>query len=240
MTVSFLCSWITASAFADPLLEKLDEQLATPFRHSTITLRVDSPRRSRQYLLEQWSDEQRSAVLISAPARHKGTKLLRQGEELWTRLPQLSGVERVAGHLLRRPVLGSDLSYFDLLSSPRLNTEYTVLETKEVPCPAEHKSTCIELILRSLDPNNSYPKRTITVLTEPMAMLTDLRFAQSGEAIKRFTYSNHRTIDGHNLPFLIEVTQPSRNSTTTLQVNSIDLTKTEPLTPQLQHRWLEL
>lgn len=231
-----LLGYLIGSAVAGhPLLESLDHELRTDHRQATIELSVRSKRRSRTYLLSQWAVDQNSAIELTAPSRNKGTRLLRRNDDLWTILPGLSSPERVSGHLLRRPLLGSDLSYADLLNSDKLADEYTVVAEKQIPCA---QGTCIALSLNAVSTDHSYPIRELIIHPSPLRLLEDQRFAQSGQAIKQFTYTDHRLHQGHIQPFQIDILTEAGRTSTTLKVKTLDL-QTPPSEHRFQHRWLE-
>ena len=59
-----------------------------------------------------------------APPRDRGTKMLKLGDQLWTYFPESDRTIRISGHMLRQSVMGSDLSYEDLMEDPRLGVLY--------------------------------------------------------------------------------------------------------------------
>ncbi len=45
-----------------------------------------------------------------SPSREAGTKMLKDGDKLWTYSPQTDRVIQISGHMLRQSVMGSDMS----------------------------------------------------------------------------------------------------------------------------------
>ena len=60
-----------------------------------------------------------------APPREKGTKMLKLGDQLWMYSPWTERTILISGHMLRQSVMGSDLSYEDMMEDPRLLNSYT-------------------------------------------------------------------------------------------------------------------
>ena len=54
----------------------------------------------------------------------EGLKCLKQGDNLWTYFPGTDRTVLIAGHLFRQSVMGSDLSYEDLMEDPKLKNLY--------------------------------------------------------------------------------------------------------------------
>ena len=58
------------------------------------------------------------------PPRDAGTKMLKLGGQLWTFSPSTDRTIQIAGHMLRQSVMGSDMSYEDLMEDPKLQNLY--------------------------------------------------------------------------------------------------------------------
>ena len=58
-----------------------------------------------------------------SPPREKGTKMLKLGDKLWTYSPQTDRVIQISGHMLRQSVMGSDMSYNDMMEDRPLIEE---------------------------------------------------------------------------------------------------------------------
>ena len=59
-----------------------------------------------------------------SPPRDRGTKMLKLQDQLWTYAPSTDRTILISGHMLRQSVMGSDLSYEDLLEDPALAAVY--------------------------------------------------------------------------------------------------------------------
>lgn len=60
-----------------------------------------------------------------APPREKGTRMLKLGNQLWMYSPMTERTIMISGHMLRQSVMGSDLSYEDMMEDPKLLNSYT-------------------------------------------------------------------------------------------------------------------
>ena len=96
---------------------------------------VNARGRERAYQMETWGrGEEDSAVVYLALARDKGTKMLKIADELWIYLPSLEREQKISGHMLRQGMMGSDLSYEDMMESRELLAAYdsTVTGSAEI------------------------------------------------------------------------------------------------------------
>jgi outer membrane lipoprotein-sorting protein len=115
------------------------------------------------------------------PPREKGTKMLKLEGQLWTYSPSSDRTILISGHMLRQPVMGSDLSYEDMMEDPRLS----VLYTATVAGREDHEGRpCWVLDLASRGEEIAYFRRKIWVDRERSVVLREERFAKSGKLLK--------------------------------------------------------
>src|SRR5512133_3906831 len=63
-------------------------------------------------------------LIQRAPASDKGTKMLKPAGQLWISSPSADRTIQISGHLLRQSVMGSDLSYEDMMDDRKLTDVY--------------------------------------------------------------------------------------------------------------------
>ncbi|OYT10740.1 MAG: outer membrane lipoprotein-sorting protein, partial [Bacteroidetes bacterium 4572_112] len=59
-----------------------------------------------------------------APAREKGTKMLKSDGYLWIYSPSTDRTIQLSGHMLKQSLMGSDLSYEDMMENRKLMDMY--------------------------------------------------------------------------------------------------------------------
>jgi outer membrane lipoprotein-sorting protein len=115
------------------------------------------------------------------PPRERGTKMLKIEDQLWTYTPSTDRTILISGHMLRQSVMGSDLSYEDLMEDTRLSDIYSAhILGKEVYSDRD----CWLLELTAKEPDVSYAVRKIWVDQERFVILKENRFAKSGKLLK--------------------------------------------------------
>ena len=67
---------------------------------------------------------ERSYSFYKAPPRERGTKMLKIGSKLWMYTPRTDRKILIAGHMLRQSMMGSDLSYEDMMEDKKLSHMY--------------------------------------------------------------------------------------------------------------------
>jgi outer membrane lipoprotein-sorting protein len=128
-----------------------------------------------------------------APPRERGVKMLKLGEQLWTYYPSTDRTIRISGHMLRQSVMGSDLSYEDLMEDPRLTDLYQA-EVVEEETIRERPCWILHLTARRQDV--AYHSRRIWVDKDRFVIMKEHRFAKSGKLLKTTEVIDVRLIDG--------------------------------------------
>jgi outer membrane lipoprotein-sorting protein len=115
------------------------------------------------------------------PPREQGTKMLKLGDQLWTYTPASDRTILIAGHMLRQSVMGSDLSYEDMMEDQRLVALYDAVVVGEERV-GDRPSWVLTLSSRGGD--IAYFTRKIWVDKERSVVLREERFAKSGKLLK--------------------------------------------------------
>lgn len=177
---------ISKSAFAGPqasaILKAIDDNQSSTTAVSTTSFTIHGARGSRTIKSRSWSKGSTASFTeYLAPAREKGTKMLKRGDQLWTFYPQADRIVKIAGHLLRRPVMGSDLSYEDFLEQGKLIELYNakVIGKEKL---GERSVWLLELTAKA--PSTAYQKRRLWVDSERHIPLKEERFAASGKLLR--------------------------------------------------------
>lgn len=164
------------------ILERIDENTVAGNRSATTTMIIHGRRSDRTMTSKSWiqgSDKSFSEYL--APAREKGTKMLKLGDQLWMYSPQSDRIIRIAGHMLRQSMMGSDFSYEDMMEDRSLTDTYSA---KVLGSEAFRERDCWVLELTARVDDVAYHSRKIWVDKERMLALREDRYAKSGKLLK--------------------------------------------------------
>jgi outer membrane lipoprotein-sorting protein len=166
----------------EAILRRADENMGSGNKITTSTMTIHGRRGSRSVKSKSWiKGRTQSFTEYLDPPRDKGTKMLKLEDQLWTYTPSADRTILISGHMLRQSVMGSDLSYEDMMEDPRLASIYAATvagdETYEGrPC------WVLDLVSRGED--TAYFKRKIWVDRERSVVLREERFAKSGKLLK--------------------------------------------------------
>ncbi len=119
------------------ILQKVDDSQYTERQIIRSSMTIHSLRGSRTIESKSWIiGIEKSFTEILAPARDKGTKMLKLEDNLWTYHPRADRIIRIAGHMLRQSMMGSDLSYEDMMEKRKMQNIYNVVIERDA---CDHK-----------------------------------------------------------------------------------------------------
>ena len=166
----------------DWILKRVDEIRGSENKISVAVMNIKGKRGDRSVKSKSYIHGMtRSYTEYLAPARDAGTKMLKLEDQLWTYSPATDRTILISGHLLRQSVMGSDLSYEDLMEDPRLSNLYSARITGEENILG---SRCWMLQLDSRVPDITYYSRKVWVDQERFVILREDRYAKSGKLLK--------------------------------------------------------
>ena len=132
-----------------------------------------------------------------SPPREAGTKMLKLDDKLWTYSPQTDRVIQISGHMLRQSVMGSDMSYNDMMEDKPLQDLYkATLEGSININDRKHWVIYLEAKVKGL----SYPMRRAWVDKEYLLPMKEELYAKSGKLLKTATMGDVKRIQGRWFP----------------------------------------
>ncbi|MGD2295351.1 MAG: outer membrane lipoprotein-sorting protein [Candidatus Aminicenantes bacterium] len=182
----------------EEILRRVDANIGSDNKISTAEMIIHGRRGSRTIKSKSWiHGENKSFTEYLAPAREAGTKMLKLEDQLWTYIPATDRTIKISGHMLRQSVMGSDLSYEDMMEDPELLNLYeaSVIEEETVldrPCWVLELTAKVEDV--------AYHSRKIWVDKERFVSLKEERFARSGKLLKIFEVKEVKHIQNRWVP----------------------------------------
>ena len=117
----------------EEILQRVDRNMVVEQAVSVSTMIIHGRSGTRTITSKAWTKGEHNAfVEYLSPPREKGKKMLRLGDMLWTYTPEPNDrIITISGHLLRQSVMGSDLSYEDMME----NDKMTIRASTQTPFP---------------------------------------------------------------------------------------------------------
>jgi outer membrane lipoprotein-sorting protein len=188
----------TGEMTAAELIRAMDHNLNAKTRILTSKMVVHGRRSSRTIESRNWVKGIDYAYTeYLAPPREAGTKMLKSGDKLWTYSPQTDRVIQISGHMLRQSVMGSDMSYNDMMEDRPLTDLYdATVEGSEVIDGRKHWILFLEAKVTGL----SYPKRRSWVDAEYLLPMKEELYAKSGKLLKSTSMDGIKKVQGRWFP----------------------------------------
>ena len=180
------------------IIQAMDNNLNAKNRVLTSKMIVHGRRSSRTIESKNWVVGIDLAFTeYLSPPREKGTKMLKLGDKLWTYSPQTGRVIQISGHMLRQSVMGSDISYNDMMEDRPLEELYEATLEGSVDIDGrDHWIMFLEARVTGL----SYPKRRAWIDKEYLLPVKEELYAKSGKLLKTSTMSGVRKVQGRWFP----------------------------------------
>ncbi len=191
-TTAFTYAPITEPT-GEEIIEKVDANMSSENRVVESEMIIHGKRRDRTVTSKTWSvGNQQSFSEYLSPAREAGTKMLKVEGKLWIYTPQTDRIIQISGHMLRQSVMGSDMSYEDMMDDRTLLDVYDANRTGEEIID-DRKCYVVELLAKVDD--IAYHSQKLWVDAERFVPLRQEMYAKSGQLLKRMTLSNVQQID---------------------------------------------
>ena len=182
----------------EDILKRVDANIGSDNKISVAEMIIHGRRGSRSIKSKSWlQGQEKSFTEYLAPPREAGIKMLKLDDQLWTYIPSTDRTIKISGHMLRQSVMGSDLSYDDMMEDPKLLNLY---EANVIGEEVLLDRPCWVLELTAKKEEISYHSRKIWVDKERYVSLKEERFARSGKLLKTFEVKEIKRIQNRWIP----------------------------------------
>jgi len=193
-----LSAYISAQPGGKEILDRIDDNMSSETRHIKSKMVIHGPRATRTIESESWSvGDEKAYTEYLAPAREKGTKMLKLEDKLWIYSPGTDRTIQISGHMLRQSVMGSDLSYEDMMDDPNLMNKYDAVVTGSEEVDG---TDCWILELQANTEEVAYQMRKIWVDKQKYLPLKEELYAKSGTLLKKTELKDIRRIENRWYP----------------------------------------
>ena len=180
------------------IIKAMDNNLNAKSRVMTSKMVVHGRRASRTIESRSWVVGIDLAFTeYLSPPREAGTKMLKDGDKLWTYSPQTDRVIQISGHMLRQSVMGSDMSYNDMMEDrPLMDLYEATLESSVEINGRDHWAVLLTAKVKGL----SYPMRRAWIDKEYLLPMKEELYAKSGKLLKTSTMDGIKKVQGRWFP----------------------------------------
>ena len=185
----------------DVIMELVDRNMYSENRIMESSMTIHGRRGSRTIESRTYAvGDKQSFTEYLSPPREQGTKMLKLENQLWIYSPSTDRVIQISGHMLRQSVMGSDLSYEDMMDDRKLTDVYSAEIVGEETI--SDRKTYV-LLLKAKVTDIAYDSRKIWIDQERYVPLKEELYAKSGQLLKLTTLSEVKQIEGRWFPTTI-------------------------------------
>ena len=180
------------------IIREIDKNMNAKSRVLTSKMIVHGRRSSRTIESRNWVvGIDKAFTEYISPPREAGTKMLKIGNKLWTYSPQTDRVIQISGHMLRQSVMGSDMSYNDMMEDKPIEELYGASIEGSIEINGrDHWIVVLEAKINGL----AYPKRKSWIDKEYLLPMKEELYAKSGKLLKTSTMNDIKRIQGRWFP----------------------------------------
>ena len=129
-------SFAQASPDAKEIIKEADARMrGVSSSQGTMKMTIVRPTWTREMTMKSWSKGQDySLILVTAPARDKGSAFLKREREMWNWQPSIDRIIKLPPSMMSQGWMGSDLTNDDLVKQASIIVDYThkVLGEEEI------------------------------------------------------------------------------------------------------------
>ncbi|EHR0757845.1 outer membrane lipoprotein-sorting protein [Vibrio parahaemolyticus] len=107
------------------IVQKSDQAMRGKSSYSEATMEIVRPEWTRSMTMKSWTKgTELSLVLVTAPAKDKGSASLKRHREMWNWVPSIERVIKIAPSMLSQSWMGSDFTNDDLINQSSIVVDY--------------------------------------------------------------------------------------------------------------------
>jgi outer membrane lipoprotein-sorting protein len=183
------------------VLDRIDRNMSSKNRIMTSKMIIHGARSDRTIESKTWAEGDTKAYTeYLSPAREAGTKMLKLEDQLWIYSPSTDRTIQISGHMLRQSVMGSDLSYEDMMEDPKLRDKYDAVVTGSENFQ-ERDCWIVEMNAKTADV--AYQIRKVWVDKERYVPMKEEFYAKSGTLLKRTELFDFKKTGNRWFPYRI-------------------------------------
>ncbi len=217
-----LGSLSTLSQNATEIITKMDELRRGNSSYSELSISIIRPKWTRKMDVRSWAlSTEYSMILITSPAREKGTVYLKRKKEIWNWVPRIERNIKLPPSMMMQSWMGSDFTNDDLIEESSIVQDYNHKLLEESSLNSRDVYV-IELIPKENAPV-VWGKILIWVDMEDYLELKTEMYDEDGFLVSTIHFSDIKEFGDKKLPARMEyIPEENEGYKTVLEYNHID------------------
>ncbi len=148
-----------------------------------------------------YRDGEKSFITFTNP-EDRGVKYLKIENELWIYFPDADDIMKISGHMLRRGMMGSDISYEDMLESSEFEKKYDYVRKDDATVDG---MACFVIDCTAKVPDSTYARQVLYVQKNNYVPVKAEMYAKGGRLLKKMTMEDIRMVAGRAVPMTMTI-----------------------------------
>jgi len=124
-TMPLITAFSQENLSAKEIVKKADDNMRGKTSQADITIKIIRPTWSREMNMKAWSKgDDYSMILVTSPAREKGTVFLKRIKEVWNWIPSIERTIKLPPSMMSQSWMGTDFTNDDLVKAASSVSDY--------------------------------------------------------------------------------------------------------------------
>ncbi|EKB50508.1 outer membrane lipoprotein-sorting protein [Cecembia lonarensis] len=189
---------------AREIVEIMDQKMRGESMIVEMEMEIIRPRFSRTIGIKSWSKGQDfSMILITAPARDRGTSFLKRQREIWNWVPNIERTIKLPPSMMAQSWMGSDFTNDDLVRESSIINDYvhSIIGSEVIDGMECYK---IEMIPKP-DAAVVFGKILVWITKDSYLQLRGENYDEYGALVSTVIGSNIKKMDDREIPTVLEM-----------------------------------
>jgi len=215
------------SLTAKEIIQKVDNNQVykTEKFEAVMTIQKGSQKLTKKFQGYTQSEGKKSFMEFTNP-EDKGVKYLKLDKELWIYFPDADDTMKISGYMLQKGMMGSDISYEDMLEENSLYNDYDSVLNGDTNV---NGALCYHITLTAKSDKVTYAKQDLFIDKDKFIWVESILYAIGDRPIKRMTALKVEKKGGRYVITEMEIVDLRQlNTKTTIGFTKIDYDVTLP------------
>lgn len=202
---------------AREIVKKAEDNLRGTTSQAEMIIRIERPTWSREMVMKSWSKGKNYAmILITEPAKEKGTVFLKREKEVWNWIPSIERVIKMPPSMMSQSWMGTDFTNDDLVKEASGADDYThTLLGEEV----KEGRMCYKI---EMIPNPNAPvvwsKVMVWIDKKDYLQLRSESYGEEGELVNTMQASEIKQLGGRIFPTRMDMIPADKKGNKTVLI----------------------
>jgi outer membrane lipoprotein-sorting protein len=189
---------------ATEIVRQADNKMQGQSNKAEMRMTIVRPEWKREITMKSWAKgRDLSLILITAPARDRGTSTLKRKKELWNWQPSIDRTIKLPPSMMLQSWMGSDFTNDDLVRESSIVNDYT---HELGPDTLIYNLSCYKIIMTPKpDAPVVWGKLVVYIEKEELNQLLMYYYDEDGYLVNTMTLSEIKNMDGRNIPTRLEM-----------------------------------